>query len=253
MSSPGSPTEPRRIAMWSGPRNLSTALMRAFEARGDCAVTDEPLYAVYLQATGLEHPAREAVLASQSSDWSVVAAELTGAVPGGRPLWYQKHMAHHLLPHVGRDWLDGLTHAFLLREPASMLASLARVWPNPTLEDTGLPQQLELYRRLREAGRTPPVIDSDDLLEDPAGQLRVLCDALEIPATDAMLTWQAGPRASDGVWAPHWYASVERSTGFGPPREAADPGALPEHVLPLLEPARAIHAELHAERLIPSA
>jgi len=236
--------------MWSGPRNLSTALMRSWESRADTAVVDEPLYAVYLAATGKDHPARDAVLASQPTDWRDVAAALTGPVPGGAPLWYQKQMAHHLLPHVGRDWLDdpSFRHAFLIRDPAAMIVSLDKVTPDPTLEDTGLPQQVELFERVRQRdGRTPPVVDAADVLRDPRAVLRALCAALDVPFDDAMLSWAPGPRATDGVWAAHWYASVERSTGFGPPRdEAVD---VPARLAPLLAAATPLYRRLAVHRL----
>ncbi len=239
-----------RIAMWSGPRNLSTALMRSWESRADTVVVDEPLYAVYLAATGKDHPGRDAVLASQPTDWRDVAAALTGPVPGGAPLWYQKHMAHHLLPHVGRDWLDdeSVRHAFLIRDPAAMIVSLDAVTPDPTLDDTGLPQQVELFERVRQRdGAAPPVVDAADVLRDPPGVLRALCAALGVPFDGAMLSWAPGPRATDGVWAAHWYASVERSTGFGPPRaEAAD---VPARLAPLLDQCRPLYAHLATARL----
>jgi hypothetical protein len=243
---------PLRIALWSGPRNVSTALMRSFQARGDCAVSDEPLYAHYLAVTGLDHPGREQVLQSQPKDWREVVARLTGPVPGGLPVWYQKHMAHHLLPDVGRDWLDGLRHALLIREPAAMLASLAQVLPQPRLVDTGLPQQWELYCRLADrGGRPPPVVDSRLLLSDPAGVLSELCAALGLDYRPAMLHWPAGPRAEDGVWAPHWYAAVERSTGFAAPREEAP--QVPESLRRVLEEAEEIYARLRPVALEPRA
>ena len=234
---------PARIAMWSGPRNLSTALMRSFEARGDCVVVDEPLYAAYLAATGLEHPGREDVLASQPTDWREVAAALDGPVGAGAAVLYVKHMAHHLLPDVGRAWLRGWRHAFLVRDPAAVVVSLAKVLPYPpTLEDTGLPQQLELRRRFG-----GPVVDADDVLRDAAATLARLCGELEIPWTERMLRWDAGRRESDGVWAPHWYAAVEASTGFGPaPPAHAPPTDVPPPLQPLVDACRPLYDALRA-------
>ena len=210
---------PARIAMWSGPRNLSTALMRAWGSRADTAVVDEPLYAAYLAATGADHPVRDAVIASQPTDWRRVADALTGPVTGGRAISYQKHMAHHLLPGVGRAWLRSLRHAFLIREPAGMLASLARVTPEAAPADTGLPQQAELFEQTADRlGHAPPVVDASDVLCDPAGTLAALCAALGVPYDPAMLAWAPGPRPEDGVWAPHWYAAVRASTGFAAAR-----------------------------------
>jgi hypothetical protein len=211
--------KPLRLAMWSGPRNISTAMMRAWENRGDCAVVDEPLYAHYLAHTGLEHPAREEVIAAGETDWRRVAAWLTGRVPGGSPIWYQKHMTHHLLPHIERSWLAELTHVFLIRDPREVLFSYVGSRPSVTAEDIGVLQQLEIFEYVeRLSGATPPVIDAGEFLQAPEAQLRALCDRLGVAFSPRMLSWPAGRRASDGVWAPHWYAAVERSTGFGPYR-----------------------------------
>lgn len=210
------------IAMWSGPRNVSTALMRSFGARDDTAVCDEPLYAHYLAATGLDHPMRDEVVERHETDWRRVVAALVGPPPGGRRVFYQKHMAHHLLPDVGRDWLSALTHAFLIREPKAMLASLVQHLPEPRVEDTGLPQQVALFDEIvRSTGRIPPVVCARELLLDPEGVLRQLTARLGIDFQPAMLAWAPGPRDSDGCWGPHWYAATYASTGFGPYRESA--------------------------------
>jgi hypothetical protein len=204
-----------RIAMWSGPRNISTAMLRSFGSRPDTAVSDEPLYAHYLQATGVAHPGRDEIIAAHETDWRKVTGSLTGPIPGGRAIWYQKHMAHHLLPAVGRDWLDSLTHAFLVREPDEMVASLLKTFPGAGLADTGLAQQCEIFDRVAtRLGRAPPVVLASDVLKDPRALLGALCDALGIPFRHEMLAWPAGRRATDGAWAPHWYAAVEASTGF---------------------------------------
>ena len=238
----------RRIAMWSGPRNVSTALMRAFENRGDTAVCDEPLYAFYLERTGLPHPGAEEVRASQPTDWRTVAAWLTGPVPERRAVFYQKHMAHHLLPEVGRDWLGRLDHAFLIRDPREMLPSLDAVTHAPRLEDTALPQQVELFDQVRQlTGETPAVVDSRDLLLDPRGVLAALCERLGLDFRESMLSWPPGPRATDGVWAKHWYAGVERTTGFGPYRPKHE--ALSPALAELLPPCRELYEHLYAQRL----
>jgi hypothetical protein len=237
-----------RIAMWSGPRTISTAMLRSWGSRRDTAVTDEPLYAAYLAETGLDHPGREEILASQPTDWRDVAAALTGPIPDGCAIWYVKHMAHHLLPSMDRSWLAGMAHVFLLRDPAAVIASYARVREAPTLADLGLEQQVELFEAERaRTGLTPPVIDSDDVLANPQGVLRVLCEAVGVPFDPAMLAWEAGPRDTDGVWAPHWYATVEASTRFAPPRtdRAVDP---PEHAA-LLDACMDRYRLLAAHRL----
>jgi hypothetical protein len=220
MSSP----EPVRIAMWSGPRNISTAMMRAWENRPDTAVVDEPFYAFFLAGTGLDHPAREAVIASQPTDWREVVAGLLGPVPGGRPVFYQKHMTHHVLPQLGLDWLAEVTNCFLIRHPREMVASYVETRSEPTLDDLGYVQQADLFARVADGlGAAPPVVDAKDVLTDPPGMLQALCGRVGVPFTPAMLAWPPGPRDTDGVWAPHWYASVERSTGFIPYRPSAKP------------------------------
>lgn len=237
-----------RIAMWSGPRNISTALMRSFEARGDTAVCDEPLYAHYLARRPVDHPGREEIVATCETDWRKVADFLTGPVPGGKPVFYQKHMAHHLLPEIGREWLSELTHAFLIRDPREMLLSLAKVTPDPGALDTGLPQQLELLRAVeRRTGKTPPVIDARDVLENPRAVLTKLCAALGLEWTEAMLAWPPGRRASDGVWAKHWYAEVEKSTGFE--RYRPRPGELAPELARVHAQCLAPYRTLHALRL----
>jgi hypothetical protein len=228
--------------MWSGPRNISTAMMRSFEARSDSVVVDEPLYSHYLQATGLDHPMRAEVIASQPARWEDAVAQLLAPLPEGIEVQYQKHMTHHLLPQIGADWMVGLRHAYLIRDPARVIASYARVRSTPDLADLGFEQQAQIFRRF--AG---PVVDSDDLLRDPAGMLARLCSALDIEFQPAMLRWAAGPRDSDGVWAPQWYASVEASTGFAPPR--TEPIEVPDRLRPLLEQARPYYDELAVHRL----
>ena len=211
---------PLRVAMWSGPRNISTAMMRAWENRGDCAVSDEPLYAHYLAHTGLDHPARDEVIADGETDWRKVVDALLGPAPGGAPVWYQKHMTHHLLPHMGRDWIAGLRNVLLIRDPRQVVASYVKSRAEVTAQDIGLPQQVALYAELSARGQPPPVIDAGDFLRAPESHLRALCDWLGIGFTPRMLAWPAGPRDSDGIWAPHWYAQVWQSTGFQPPNDA---------------------------------
>ncbi|MDQ0464565.1 hypothetical protein QO010_002349 [Caulobacter ginsengisoli] len=237
-----------RIAMWSGPRNISTAMMRAFENRPDTTVVDEPFYAAYLAATGLDHPMREAVLASQSRDWDEVAADLTGAAPGGAAIHYQKHMTHHMLPGVALDWTGQCRNAFLIREPEAVLASYTVKRESVTLADIGFERQRELFEREADRlGRAPPVVEGRDVLADPRGMLTALCAALDVPFSEAMLAWPAGRRMSDGVWAPAWYDAVEKSTGFGPPREEA--AVLREDLKPIAEAARPHYERLAAFKL----
>lgn len=240
-----------RIAMWSGPRNISTAMMRAWENRPDCAVTDEPLYAVYLAATGLDHPARDEVIAAGDADWRRVAQALTiGPVPDRKPIWYQKHMTHHLLPGMELGWVRALTNVFLIRDPAEVVESYLKSRATVTPEDIGLLQQAALYDEVSRHAATPPiVIDADDFLRDPQAHLRALCAALGIDFSERMLHWPAGARASDGVWAPHWYAAVWRSTGFEPwrarqPRLDAAASAVAGACRPAYERLRALRLRL---------
>jgi hypothetical protein len=209
-----------RIGMWSGPRNISTAMMRSFENRPDTAVVDEPFYAVYLQETGALHPMRDEVLASQPRDWRAVVEELLGPVPEGRPVFYQKHMTHHMLPHMAWEWTRNLRNAFLIRAPEDVLLSYAQVRGTPSPEEIGVPQQRALFEREADRlGHAPPVIDGADVLRDPGRVLALACEALGIAFVPEMLSWPAGPRTTDGVWAPAWYSAVEKSTCFSAPRE----------------------------------
>jgi hypothetical protein len=207
--------DPLRIAMWSGPRNISTAMMRAFENRADTAVVDEPFYAAYLAATGLDHPMRDAVLASQPQDWREVAARLLGPAPGGAPVYYQKHMTKHMLPGFGTGWMASCRNVFLIRRPEAVIASYYEKSGAVDLDDIGIVRQAELFEQEADRlGVAPLVLESDDVLADPAGMLGALCAALGLAFSPAMTAWPAGRRASDGVWAPAWYDQVERSTGF---------------------------------------
>lgn len=212
--------EALRVAMWSGPRNISTAMMRSFGARPDTAVIDEPFYAAYLAKTGLNHPMRAEVLVAQPNDWHDVVVDLLGPVPGGKPLFYQKHMTHHMVEGFGRGWIAHVRNAFLIRDPAAVLASYVAKRDAVTLADIGIVQQRELFEREADRlGAAPPVIDGAAVLANPPEVLRRLCAALGIEYTDAMLRWPAGRRETDGVWAPAWYNAVEQSTGFEAPRE----------------------------------
>ena len=237
-----------RIAMWSGPRNLSTALMRSWGNRVDTTVVDEPLYAHFLRTTGIDHPARAAVLAAQDDDWRRVTAELTRPVPGGHAIWYQKHMTHHVTDDVDLGWLGGLRNCFLIRAPARVIASYARLREEPTLTDLGFLQQWRLFSHVADRGAVPPVIDADDLLRDPRAVLSALCDAVGVPFGERMLSWPPGRRVTDGPWAPHWYGSVERSTGFAPHR--SHDGHVEPRFAELHAQADAIYRRLAAHRLI---
>lgn len=215
-----------RIAMWSGPRNLSTAMMYAFGARADFAVIDEPFYAAYLARTGLNHPMREEILAAQPTDPAEVVAGLLGPIPGRRAHFYQKHMTQHMITGMPRDWMAQVVNVFLIRHPARVAASFSAKYDNPTVADLGFELQLELYEQLCTQGQNPVVIDSADIRRDPETMLKRLCSALNLPWDAAMLSWPRGGHPADGVWASHWYGAVHASTGFAPPE-----GPLP-HLTP---------------------
>lgn len=238
-----------RLAVWSGPRNISTAMMRSWENRPDSIVVDEPLYAHYLHATGLDHPVRDEVIAAGETDWQRVVDYLLGPVPDGVRVFYQKHMNHHLLPHIDRAWIRQLTNVVLIRDPREVVASYVRSRASVTPEDIGLPQQVVLYDDLAAGGTPPPVVDAADFLRDPERYSRAICELVGLEFTDAMLSWPAGPRDSDGVWAPHWYASVWQSTGFEPyrPRNPELSGAAAK----VAEECAEQYAYLHANRLRP--
>ena len=244
-------SSPLRIAMWSGPRNVSTACMRAFDSRDDSVVCDEPLYAHYLLSKGREHPLAAEVMARHETDWRKVAAWLTGPLADGERVFYQKHMAHHLLPEIERGWLEELVNCFLIREPRHMLRSLLEKLPSPELEDTGLPQQVELFEQERaRTGRLPAVVDSKDLLLDPLGVLTRLCEQVGLDFQQAMLSWEPGPRDTDGCWAPYWYENALQSTGFAPYREREV--SLPRELDGLLRACEELYAHLHMHCLQPA-
>ncbi len=205
-----------RLAMWSGPRNISTALMRAWENRPDSRVVDEPLYACYLAATGVDHPGRDEVLAAGDTDWRSVVTALLAPVPDDVAVVYHKQMAHHLLPEMGHDWVPRMTNVLLVREPREVVASYLRSRDSVTADDIGLPQQVRLYDALAATDEAPPVIDAADFLGDPEGYLRALCDLVGVEFTGSMLAWPPGPRDSDGIWGRYWYDAVWASTGFAP-------------------------------------
>jgi len=235
--------------MWSGPRNISTAMLRAWENRPDTWVVDEPLYAHYLTQVTVNHPGVEEVIAHHETDWQRVVRELTGPIPHGRQIYYQKHMAHHWLPHLRGDWVLELRNAFLIRHPAEVLPSLAERMGLPSLRDTGLPQQVELFELVRaRTGAIPPVLDAGDVLQDPRSALSRLTAALGVPMSEAMLAWPAGSRPTDGIWAKYWYDAVERSTGFEAPRPKAH--VVPPDLQPLLQECIPLYETLAVHRLL---
>ncbi len=240
-------TEPIRLAVWSGPRNISTALMRSWENRPDTVVVDEPLYAAFLARTGIDHPGRDEVLAVGETDLARAVASLTRRLPDGVTVHYQKQMCHHLPDGPVPDWVTGLTSVLLIREPREVVASYVRSRAEVEPADIGLLRQVELLDTLLAAGQDPPIIDAGDFLRDPERHLRWWCDWLGIDFTEAMLHWPPGPRPTDGVWAPHWYGAVLASSGFAPwrPRNVELSG----HDLAVAETCREAYQRLHARRV----
>ena len=230
--------DPKRIAMWSGPRNLSTAMMYSFAARGDCQVWDEPFYAAYLKTTGLIHPMQDEVIAAGLADPADVAQACLAPLKAEQSLFYQKHMTLHMVPEFDRAFMRGLTNVFLIRHPARVVSSYSKKRENPTLADIGFVQQAELFDEVANwLGHAPLVVAAEDIRATPRETLTRLCAALGIPFKDSMLRWTAGPKPYDGIWAPHWYNAVHASTGFdepeGPlPELPADAAALVDAALP---------------------
>ncbi|MEP5764253.1 MAG: hypothetical protein ABJ308_06655 [Halieaceae bacterium] len=237
-----------RIAMWSGPRNISTAMMRSWENRPDCVTVDEPFYACYLRESGLEHPCREDILSAQSSERGEVVRQLSELEPQA-PIFYQKHMTHHMPRGMDMHWCAALRHCFLIRDPAEVIASYLQKMPAVSEDAIGIARQWELFEEIAAiTGRAPLVIDSNEVLRHPGAILQSLCEQLDVPyLEDAMLSWPPGRRDSDGVWAPHWYQNVETSTGFA--SYAAKRVQLPEEHRPLADAMQKYYLRLAEHRI----
>jgi hypothetical protein len=239
--------------MWSGPRNISTAMMRAWGNRADTAVIDEPFYAYYLERTGKKHPGAAEVIAQGETDGRKIVNQLTGPIPESRHkgpshIYFQKQMTHHLLPEIDREWLVDLTNCFLIRDPREVILSYIKKNPEPELEDLGFVQQCEIFNFVRAKTKSvPPVVDARDVLQNPERILRLLCDAIGVPFDVAMLSWPLGLRETDGIWAKHWYDAVVRSTSFQPyePRE----GSVPSRLRQIYDQCRECYEQLHQRRL----
>jgi hypothetical protein len=239
---------PVRIAMWSSPRNISTAMMRAWGNRPDTFVIDEPFYAYYLRATGKQHPGVDEIIASSNTDWANVVAQLTGPIPKARRIFFQKQMAHHLLPEVDREWLGAVTNCFLIRDPREVIASYIKKREEPALQDLGFVQQAEIFDFVRtRTSSIPPVIDARDVLDNPERMLRLLCEAVGVEFSKSMLSWPPGLRETDGIWARHWYGEVAKTTSFQPyrPRSAR----VPAHLQEIYDRCRECYERLHEYRL----
>jgi hypothetical protein len=240
--------QPIRLAMWSGPRNISTAMMRAWGNRPDTFVIDEPFYAYYLKATGKKHPRANEVIATGEIDWRKVLAQLTGPIPSGKRIFFQKQMTHHLLPDVDREWLGAVMNCFLIRDPREVIASYVKKREDPALEDLGFVQQAEIFDSVREhTNAIPPIVDAKDVLENPERTLRLLCDAVGIEFSESMLSWPPGLRDTDGIWAKYWYGEVARSTSFEPYRPRHD--EVPKHLFEIHKRCSECYERLYEHRL----
>lgn len=235
--------------MWSGPRNISTAMMRSWGNRADTAVIDEPFYAYYLRATGKKHPGADEVMAGGETDWRNVVDQVTGSVPNGKKIFFQKQMTHHFLPEVDRQWLSAATNCFLIRDPAEVITSyIKKNDVDLALEDLGFVQQVEIFNWVSQnTKQEAPVIDARDVRENPKRMLEMLCRAIGVEFDEAMLSWPPGLRETDGVWATHWYSEVARSTSFQPYRPKNEP--LPERLREIHERCRECYERLYACRL----
>jgi Sulfotransferase domain len=237
-----------RLAMWSGPRNISTAMMRSWGNRSDTIVCDEPLYAHYLSVTGRDHPGAAEVIEAGPVDIGEAIHGLLAPLPPGKKIFYQKHMAHHLLPEMDRGWLKQLTNCFLLRDPKEVVPSYIKHVADPTLNDTGYPQQAELFELVRGwTGKVPPVIDARDVLENPRGILSRLCEAVGTSFIDAMLSWSPGLRETDGIWAKYWYQEVQTTSSFQPYQPKNRP--IPPHLADLVRSCEKLYQQLYSYRL----
>jgi hypothetical protein len=240
---------PVRIAMWSGPRNISTAMMRAWGNRRDTVVIDEPFYAYYLTTTGKNHPGADGVIAAGEIDWRKIVAQLTGPIPNGQQIFFQKQMTHHFLPEIDREWLGAVTNCFLIRDPREVIASYVKKREDPSLEDLGFIQQVEIFNFVRDRlNSIPPVVDAKDVLENPERTLRLLCDAVGVDFNKSMLSWPSGLRETDGIWARHWYTEVAKTTSFQPyhPTDRQ----VPERLREIYERCLNCYEKLYQHRLL---
>jgi hypothetical protein len=240
--------QPIRIAMWSGPRNISTAMMRAWGNRDDTVVVDEPFYAYYLRATRKAHPDADEVIATGETDWRKIVADLTGQIPNDKRIFFQKQMTHHLLPAIDREWLGAVINCFLIRDPREVICSYIKKREDPALEDLGFAQQVEIFDLVRtRTNAVPPVVDAKDVLQNPEPTMRLLCEAVGIEFSNSMLSWPSGLRDTDGIWAKHWYGEVAKTTSFQPYRPSHC--EFPAKLRAVYERCRNCYEKLYPHRL----
>ena len=234
--------------MWSGPRSISTALMRSFENRPDTIVCDEPFYAHYLNETGEDHPDGKEIILQGETNWDAVVKYITGDIPGGKQVWYQKHMASHIIPGKDLTWISKMHNILLIRHPQEVILSYIKKYKVRNILQLGYSKQTELYAMLTENNVTTPlIIDARDILEDPERMLIELCRRLNIPFYNEMIAWPAGHRKSDGIWGKHWYGQVEASTGFYPDIEKK--GEIPSKYKGIFRSCMECYQQLYAHRI----
>lgn len=237
-----------RLAVWSGPRNISTALMRSWGSRPDTIVMDEPFYAHYLLKVDTDHPGRDEVIAQHETNVQKVISALLAPLPEGKSIFYQKHMNKHSLPGMDMSWTQQVTNCFLIREPKEMITSFMKVVPNLSLEEFGLLEQVELFKQLHQTtGQYPIVVDSKEILMNPRKVLSRWCEALGIPFMEEMLSWEPGIRDTDGIWAKYWYSNVAKSTGFAPYQPKNE--EVPSQWLDLLKQCEELYDMLYPYRI----
>ena len=238
-----------RIAMWSGPRCISTAMMRSFENRNDTVVVDEPFYAHYLTMVGIEHPMRNEIINNYECNSENIISYLTGQVPGQKDIWYQKHMAHHVPLEMDISWIKQVANCFLIRNPKEVILSFQKQFPIKSVEQLGYNQLFKLFNfHVKNLGFIPPIIDSRDVLENPEEILSKLCDKIGITFSKHMLSWPSGGRDSDGIWGKYWYKNVEQSTGFQ--RYNSVDIKLPNNLEDIYKECLHIYEELHSNRIL---
>ena len=238
----------KRIAMWSGPRNISTAMMRSWESRSDTFVIDEPFYPYYLSQTDVDHPGREEVISNGELDKDKVSKGLVTDIQEDCSIFYQKHITHHLLPSIDRSWMKKVENCFLIRDPKDMIISYSKVYDDLNMHLLGLNEQYEIFNYVKEiTGEIPPVIDSKDVLLNPREVLNKLCDKLGIIFSEEMLSWSKGERKTDGVWAKYWYKNVINSTGFIAYKEKEED--IPDNYFELYAECSKIYDSLHKHKI----
>ena len=203
-----------RIACWSGPRNISTALMRSWSSRNDSFVSDEPFYAYYLKEQQLKHPMYKEIIKYYPNTYDDVVTSLTSEIPNDKERWYQKHMAHHLIDLNNISWIKNFENCILIRHPKDVINSYIKKNTLNHVDELGYPQQYKIMRYLDSVGKNFIVIDSNILLNNPEKILSQWCSSMNLEFDISMLRWEKGNHPQDGIWWKHWYDNVITTTHF---------------------------------------